>query len=182
MLFLIICQTECEAHISYFMKLWIVLVHFGHQNCPFMDMVLPPVISLVNEFMMAHLVGKLLQVLSLKRTPIVFFFDVVQWADPLSLALPTALVKGAGPDLLQILLANVSKHSGSETVQQEDDKPHIMFVGSYCDNEVHEKHLLATVICKFQSDTSINMTTISLAGISFDTLNELLSESLCVPV
>ena len=115
-----------------------------------MDMAMPTVTSSVNEFMMAHFFGKLLQVLSSKRTPIIFFFDDLQWADPLSLALLTALVKGCGPDLLQLPLVNVSKHSGSEGVQQEEDKPHIMFVGSYRDNEVDEKHPLAKVLYKFQ--------------------------------
>jgi predicted ATPase len=146
------------------------------------DIALPLTTTAVNEAMMAYLLRKLLEVLSSKRTPILFFFDDLQWADPLSLALLTALVKGSGPDLLQLSSANISKQSGSEGVQQEDDKLYIMFVGSYRDNEVHENHPLAKVLYKFQSDTAINMTTISLSGFSIETLNEMLSEFLCMPV
>ncbi len=145
------------------------------------DMALPSVTG-ANETMMAYLFGKLLQVLSSNKSPVLLFFDDLQWADPLSLAIFAALVKGSRPNLFQLSLADVSRPGDSESIQQEENKLHVMLVGSYRDNEVDESHPLAKVLYNFHSDTSIDVRTLSLSRFSFQTLSEVLSESLCLPV
>jgi len=123
-----------------------------------------------SESMMASLLYKLLRVLS--NRPTLFFIDDMQWADPQSLALLTLLVKGA--DGLQDL-GNVRINStGSEDLR-------IMFVGSYRDNEISSGHPLVGTLQRFQSDKSLSLTEISLGRLSLDTLNLMLSETLCVP-
>ena len=58
-----------------------------------MDLVLPVVMPDVNETLMAVLFGALLQAMSSSDTPIIFFIDDLQWADPLSLSLLFAMQK-----------------------------------------------------------------------------------------
>ncbi len=124
----------------------------------------------LNEAMMASLFGKLLQVLSSPTTPIVFFIDDLQWIDPLSLTLLKALVNGAGPDALNLGSVN------------EEPASHVMFVGTYRDNEVDDGHLLAKALHLFEADKSINVTKASLSRLSLESLNMMLSDTLCIPV
>jgi len=140
----------------------------------------------VNEAIIHTLFGQLMQVLSSKRTPILFFIDDLQWVDPLSLALLTELVKGAHPDL--ILEPSLTSETGTDKNTKRDcdraseEGVNVMFVGSYRCNEVDDDHPLARVLKKFDSDSSVNLTNISLSGFTVDTLNEMLSESLRMPV
>jgi len=136
----------------------------------------------VNEAIMHTLFGTLLQVLSSKRTPILFFIDDLQWVDPLSLALLMELVKGARPFLPLSSTAEAESNCKQNRNQVSEEDINVMFVGSYRDNEVDDDHLLAKVLRKFQSDSSINMTNISLSGFTIETLNTMLSESLRMPV
>mmetsp|Transcript_20431 Transcript_20431/g.44255 ORF Transcript_20431/g.44255 Transcript_20431/m.44255 type:complete len:1572 (-) Transcript_20431:548-5263(-) len=129
----------------------------------------------VNEAIIHTLFGQLMQVLSSKRTPILFFIDDLQWVDPLSLALLTELVKGAHPDL-------ILEPSLRDCERASEEDVNVMFVGSYRCNEVDDDHPLARVLKKFDSDSSVNLTNISLSGFTVDTLNEMLSESLRMPV
>ena len=126
----------------------------------------------LNEAFVASLFRKLLQALSSKRTPILLFIDDLQWADPLSLSLLIQLIKVAGPDL----------NSSAQIVNEEEDGC-VMFVGSYRDNEVdNTNHPLAKVLHKFRCDDSINMTNISLLGLSHESLNSMLSDTLSLPL
>jgi len=63
-----------------------------------------------------------------------------------------------------------------------DEEAHIMFVGSYRDNEVDSTHPLAKVLHKFRGDNLINMTDILLSGLSHESLNEMLSDTLSLPI
>ena len=157
-----------------------------------LDIELPSVTGEVKENMMISLFRKLLTVISSKRNPVLFFIDDLQWADPLSLTLLTALTKGSDPDFFHPSPTRISKQNEFEVDNlQEDtfkedaiqeDECHVMFVGSYRDNEVDEQHPLAKVLGKFNSEKSINMTSISLSRFTYETLNEMLSNTLSVPV
>jgi predicted ATPase len=147
-----------------------------------MNMALPSITTGISEAMMAHLFEKMLQVLSSKSSPVLFFFDDLQWADSLSLAIFSALVTRSRLNLFQLSLDDVRTQSGRECFRREDDKVHILFVGSCRESEVDESHPLAKVLYKLNSDSTIDVTNISLSGFSFQTLSEILSESLCLPV
>ena len=144
-----------------------------------MDVVSPLDAPELNESMTSSLFCKLLQALSSKQTPILFFLDDLQWADTLSLTLFTELVKEASPDLNSS--APESKLSGSR-YNNLDEEAYIMFVGSYRKNEMESNHLLATILDKFRGDSSISMADISLSGLSHESLNEMLSDTLSLPM
>ena len=136
---------------------------------------LPPSNTIeVKPGMMHILFGKLLQVLSSKTNPVIFFVDDLQWADSFSLALLQALIQGLHPDLLNL--------SSAENKGDLAEDINVMFVGTYRDNEVDDCHQLSKILHQFESDSSINLTNISLSGFAFDTLNEMLSGSLSLPV
>ena len=59
-----------------------------------LDLNLPTVIPDVNEVLIAALFCALLHAISSKDTPIIFFLDDLQWADPLSLSLLMLIIKG----------------------------------------------------------------------------------------
>ena len=131
-----------------------------------------------NEVIMHTLFGKLLQALSSKGAPVIFFVDDLQWADSLSLALLQALIKGLRPDLLNLSSA---ENSGRENNIDRRENINVLFVGSYRDNEVDDCHQLLKVLHQLETDNSINLTNISLSGFTLDTLNEMLSDSLYLP-
>jgi len=132
----------------------------------------------VNKTMMASLFGNLLKVLSPRWTPVLFFFDDLQWADPLLLALLTSLIRGAGTESLNLSAASKAKRSQDDA----GGDVNVLFVGSYRDNEVDDDSLLAKVLEKMTSDSAVHVTNIALARFSEGTLNEMLSESLCLPI
>ena len=111
-----------------------------------------------------YLFGSLIRALSSPENPVLFFMDDLQWADKASLDLVTHLVGGVAMDFQGL-------SSGS----------HVLFVGSYRDNEVDEGHALFKRLKRFESDKGIHVTNVSLRGISVDSLNEMISESLCLP-
>mmetsp|Transcript_11470 Transcript_11470/g.24449 ORF Transcript_11470/g.24449 Transcript_11470/m.24449 type:complete len:1640 (+) Transcript_11470:109-5028(+) len=138
----------------------------------------------VNEAIIHFLFGQLLQTLSSRRTPILFFIDDLQWVDPLSLAMLTTLVSTSRPDHLP-LTSTINeycedKKKTKNEVYEEDIN--VMFVGSYRDNEVGDHHPLTKTLSKFESESAVNVTNISLSGFNFETLNTMLSESLHMPV
>lgn len=134
----------------------------------------------LNETLMAEMFGDLLRVLSSGATPVLFFMDDLQWADPLSLSLLMALVRGA--DHLNLSPAGGGGGKRNRNAGEGEEGGQTMFVGSYRDNEVDDDHPLARVLRKFQSDSLINLTNISLERFDFDTLNLMLSETLLLPV
>jgi predicted ATPase len=132
----------------------------------------------LNESMMASLFSKLLHAISSKQAPILFFLDDLQWADPLSLSLLVETVKEASPDL-NLSVTDIKLSDSRMNIL--DEEAHIMFVGSYRDNEIDNAHPLMKVLHKFRGDSSINMTDISLSGLSHESLNEMLSDTLSLP-
>lgn len=133
----------------------------------------------LNESMMTSLFRNLIRALSSKQAPVLFFVDDLQWADPLSLSMLVEIVKEASPDLNSSFTA--IKQNDSQTLVV-DEEAYIMFVGSYRDNEVDISHPLAKILHKFRADSSINMTEISLSGLSHESLNEMLSDKLSLPI
>ena len=128
----------------------------------------------LNQTMMASLLCKLLQSLSSEHAPVLFFLDDLQWADLLSLSVIVEIAKEVRPDLN-------SFGNGSQTLNV-DEEAYIMLVGSYRDKEVDSNHPLAKILHKFRSDNTINVTDISLSGLSHKSLNDMLSDTLSLPV
>ena len=58
----------------------------------------------------------------------------------------------------------------------------MMFIGSYRDNEVKDNEHLVDMLDRFKSTKSVELTEISVDGFDIDTLNGIISESLCLPI
>lgn len=114
----------------------------------------------LSEKRLHHLFGHLLRALSLEGQPIAIFLDDLQWADSASLELFTALVQGDGLIMLEEKL---------------------LFIGCYRDDEIDENHRLAKILNQFEEDSAVEATSLSIARFSMDTLNEMLSYSMCLP-
>ena len=144
-----------------------------------LDVVSPSESPGLNESMMASLFRDMIRTVSSKQAPVLFFLDDLQWADPLSLSLLVEIVKEASPDLNSSFTP--IQHKDTQTSNADEDA-YILFVGSYRDNEVNSNHPLAKVLHKFRIDSSINMTDVSLTGLSHESLNEMLSDTLALPI
>ena len=131
---------------------------------------LPSVTPDVNTAIMTELFSALLTAISSEETPAFFFIDDLQWADPLSLTLLTALFRGDHSEALRFSSADA-----------KNIMEHVMFVGSYRENAVDAYPLLGKALLKLQNDDSVNVTNILLTGMDITTLNEMLSECLHVP-
>ena len=144
-----------------------------------LDVVLPSDSPGINESMMASLFRDLIRALSSKQAPVLFFLDDLHWADPLSLSLVVEMVKEASPALNSS--ATAFEQDGSRTLVVGEES-YIMIVGSYRDNEVDSNHPVAKALHKFRADRTINLTEISLSGLSHESLNDMLSDTLSLPV
>jgi ATP-dependent RNA helicase DDX31/DBP7 len=124
----------------------------------------------VSKEQMHRLFHQLLAVLSVTGQPIAFFADDLQWADGASIDFFVALTKASEPEL-------TSSHRDTNTALK------IMLIGSYRDNEVDDDHPLAQVLHKLKSrNSSIEVADIAVCGFNLETLNQILSESLCLPL
>ena len=144
-----------------------------------LDVVLPSDSPGINESMMASLFRDLIRALSSKQAPVLFFLDDLHWADPLSLSLVVEMVKEASPALNSS--ATAFEQDGSRTLVVGEES-YIMIVGSYRDNEVDSNHPVAKALHKFRADRTINLTEISLSGLSHESLSDMLSDTLSLPV
>jgi len=93
---------------------------------------------------------------------VAFFVDDLQWADDASLELLTGLVCRGGSTFNRI-----SNNS-------------LLFIAAYRDDEV--RHSLSTLFQMIQSLESLNVTALHLRGVAVESLNETLSEALCLPM
>jgi len=148
----------------------------------FLDLALVAVPPDVNETLMASLFGALLLAMSSKDTPIFFFVDDLQWADQLSLSMLEAFAKATHCGSLHLSSANRPSKGG--LIDAEKDA-YIMLVGSYREQAVNDNQLFAKALRDFHQyvnqDNSKNLTSISLSGMTTETLNEMLSETLSLP-
>jgi predicted ATPase len=144
-----------------------------------MHIALPLVPTDVNTTIMTELFSTLLKAISSDKAPILFFIDDLQWADPLSLDLLLAIVKGARSDGFHLSAASTNNRNKSETIARED--PYVLFVGTYRENTVGDYPTLDKFLNKLQDDDSINMTDILLSGMTVKTLNGMLTDCLCMP-
>ncbi len=135
----------------------------------------------VNESIMVSLFGKLLQALASNGSPILFFIDNLQWADPHSLSQFISLVQRAHSDPQPLSSTDGIDQNNHHTADFQEET-NVTFVGAFCDNEVDDNHPLSVILKEFKSQTSINMTNISLQGLTISALNEVLSDCLCLPV
>eukprot|EP00970_Alexandrium_tamarense_P009155 scaffold1803_cov195-Alexandrium_tamarense.AAC.31 len=133
--------------------------------------------SKVSKERMHCLFGQLLGAISGGDQAVLFFLDDLQWADSTSLELIASLIKGDSLDFSNISPA--SDRGGQRTGRAE--KCNVLFVGSYRNNEVDDEQLFKKVLSQIQADDSIEATSISISGFNIDTLNEMISDSLCLP-
>jgi len=119
--------------------------------------------GLQGKFHTHHLFGTLLDTLA-SVSPVLFFVDDLQWADVASLELLTGLI--------------------NRTFTQFDrdcSTNRILFVGAYRADTIMEELSLKNMIQEFDECVTINTTQISLRGFHLESLNEMVSEALCLP-
>ena len=146
-----------------------------------LDVELPVYTPEVNDSTNLSLFGTLLQALASNGNPILFFIENLQWADPQSLSLFKSLAQGVRSDAQPPSSAYGIELNNHQAVDPQEEA-HVTFVGSFRDNEVDENHPLSVILNNLQSDSSINFTNISLPGFTVSTLNDVLSDCLCLPV
>eukprot|EP00804_Cyclotella_cryptica_P015426 CCRYP_008072-RE/>CCRYP_008072-RE protein AED:0.22 eAED:0.22 QI:0/0.83/0.85/1/0.83/0.71/7/53/1353 len=112
---------------------------------------------------------KLLGVLSVDGQPIAFFVDDLQWIDAASIDLFLALVNSS-----QLDLSSAGPHTSKKTKT--------LFIGSFRDNEVDDNHHVAQMLKKLKCTSSVEITDVAVCGFDQDTLNRIVSESLCLPL
>lgn len=144
-----------------------------------MDVAIPLVTPDKNGTMMAELFGTLLQAISSKDSPILFLIDDLQWADPLSLSVLTLLIEGTYSELA---LIRPNDWNESVPIEIDEDSNRIVFLATHRNIAAHESAQLAQILRKFQIDNLIEVTNISLSGLKLESLNEILSDALCMPV
>lgn len=115
--------------------------------------------ALIAKFHTHHLFGALLDTFA-SISPVLFLVDDLQWADAASLELLTSLI----------------------TRNDADSKTNrILFVGAYCADTITEEISLKTMIQQFEECVTINTTQVPLHGFQLESLNEMVSEALCLP-
>eukprot|EP00804_Cyclotella_cryptica_P028367 CCRYP_016428-RA/>CCRYP_016428-RA protein AED:0.11 eAED:0.11 QI:153/1/1/1/1/1/4/1078/1095 len=123
----------------------------------------------VSKEHMHQLFHQLLHVLSLAGQPVAFFADDLQWAD------------GASIDLL-VALSKASEHNSSTVNSDANMAFKIMLIGSYRDNEVDGDHSLTHMLDQLKKrNSAFEVTHIDVRGFTRETLNQILSESFCLP-
>ena len=124
----------------------------------------------VNTEQMHYLFSQLLRALSVSGHPVALFFDDIQWADAASLDLLLALTKSSREsDLLAESPGKIKK-------------PKVLFIGSYRKNEVEDSPQLVKMMNELNSTQSVEATTVAVGGFDSDTLNKIVSKSLCLPL
>jgi ATP-dependent RNA helicase DDX31/DBP7 len=115
-----------------------------------------------------ELFSQLLEALSATSPHALFLFlDDLQWADPASIALFHALTKASEPVL-------------SST--DESKKSRVLFVGTYRNTELDTNPQLVQMLDELRSTSSVEVTDVVVGGFNINTLNNILSEALCVPL
>ena len=116
----------------------------------------------VDTELMHDLFCQLLDLISaVSEYPIVFFLDDLQWADATSIDLFIALI--------------MSREIGA-TMDNS-----ILFIGSLRDNEADDNPQLVQMLEQLKNNSSIQVTNIHVKGFDIDTLNKIISQSLCLP-
>ena len=126
--------------------------------------------SEVNTEQMHYFFSQLLQALSASGNPIALFFDDIHWIDAASLDLLLALTKSS----------RESDLSAENSVKNK--KPKVLFIGSYRENEVKDNPQLVEMMDELENTKSIEVTTIAVGGFDKDSLNKIVSKSLCLPL
>ncbi|KAL7427037.1 hypothetical protein ACHAXH_001319 [Discostella pseudostelligera] len=146
-----------------------------------MGVALPVEMPDINTAIMTELFSNLLKAISSEESPVFFFIDDLQWADPLSLALIVAVIGGTHSETIQLSSADVCNQNNINSTDDPEYDPYIMFVGTYRANSVDDNPPLAKALNKLQCDDSIHMTNVTLSGITIEALHDMLSDCLCMP-
>eukprot|EP00804_Cyclotella_cryptica_P013328 CCRYP_005112-RC/>CCRYP_005112-RC protein AED:0.18 eAED:0.18 QI:308/1/1/1/0.83/0.57/7/3885/795 len=123
----------------------------------------------VSKEHMHQLFHQLLRALSIGGQPIAFFADDIQWADEASIDLFIDLTQASEPNFSTCYCDTYTKSK-------------MMLIGSYRDNEVDGDHPLAKLLDQMKRlNSSVEVTDIDVCGFTRETLNQIVSESLCLP-
>ena len=132
--------------------------------------ILPPEDFEASMGQMHELFCQLLKVLSVFGQPVAFFCDDLQWGDFASIELLNAFVRAGEPDLPSSIDSDTRK------------KFKFLLIGSYRDNEVCDNRHLAALLHQWKDNSSVEVTDISVGGFDQKTMNQVVSESLCLPL
>jgi len=102
------------------------------------------------QHMLKYVFQLFVRAIATPSQPLVLFLDDLQWADPLSL------------DLIESLVSDTESKS-------------LLFIGSYRDNEVDDRHPLAVKLRNIESK-QVNITKINVGDLSKEDTNELISD------
>ncbi|KAL7505781.1 hypothetical protein ACHAXN_003226 [Cyclotella atomus] len=116
-----------------------------------------------------HLFSKLVEVLSASGQAVSLFCDDLQWADTASLDLFAALTNASEPGL-----------STTDSLG-EPIKPKVLFIGAYRDTEVNDNARLVEMLNTLERTPTVQVTGIDVRGFDLDTMNGIVSRSLCLP-
>jgi hypothetical protein len=119
-----------------------------------------------NRDQVHHLFTKLVEVLSASGQAVSLFCDDLQWADTASLDLFTALTEASEPGLDSF---------------GDPRKPKVLFIGTYRDNEVNDNARLVEMLNTLERTPTVQVTDIGVRGFDLDTMNGIVSRSLCLP-
>lgn len=95
--------------------------------------------------------------------PVVFFVDDLQWVDAASMDLLLALIRASGAGVCN------------------SKKSNVLFIGAYRDNEL-DNNLELIQMLRNTSNKSCQVTYVPLHGFDINTLNQIVSMSLCLPL
>ncbi|KAL3802001.1 hypothetical protein HJC23_010345 [Cyclotella cryptica] len=113
---------------------------------------------------MIRLLGLLLELVA-STCPVLFFVDDLQWADVSSLALLTSLVTMVGT-------SNCASGTSSSL---------LFIVACRIDDGMPEELVLRHLLQEFETTKSTHVSRVSLNGFDIESLNEMMSEVLCLP-
>ena len=165
-------QGQISAAIKTLMQLNDVTILAKHVPClrNYSEGPLQPMTNFeVNKELIHYLFTQLIKALSVLG-PVALFVDDLHWADPASLDLFVTLTKASTPDL-----AGTSDSSYHQ-------KPKVLLIGSYRDAEVNDNVELVRMLEHLGKSSTNNLTSIAVRGFDCDTLNKIVSKSLCLPL
>ena len=165
-------QGQISAAVKTLMQLNDVSILAKHLPClhNYSDEDLQPTNNLeVNKEQIHQLFSQLVKALSIVG-PVALFSDDLHWADAASLDLFVTLTKASAPDL-----AISSDFSNNQ-------KPKVLLIGSYRDAEVNDNVELVHMLEDLEKSSANELTSIALKGFDCNTLNKIVSKSLCLPL
>jgi hypothetical protein len=155
-----------QRHLKSSEDIFVLVKHIPSLN-KYMDAPILPLDLEVTEDQIHFLFRKLLKAIA-AAAPIAFFADDLQWSGTASLNLFLALSKANDPDF------------STDSLVANTQTP-VLLIGSYRDNEEDLNDDMMQKLNEIERSSSIEMSKIVVGGFDQDTLNHIVSESLCLP-